>query len=78
MTASDASAQLAVFDAASYGQAIRQVASDIEQIKGERPVKPFSLSGVMGEDLELRPALMPALCLDRVVEHVASGDRLGR
>jgi P-type conjugative transfer protein TrbJ len=33
MTASDASAQLAVFDAASYGQAIRQVASDIQQIK---------------------------------------------
>jgi hypothetical protein len=53
------------------------VSSRLDIIR-ERPVKPFSLSGVMGEDLELRPALMPALCLDRVVEHVASGDRLGR
>jgi hypothetical protein len=48
------------------------------RVLGERPVSAFSRDGVSSEDLDLKPAIMPALVPDRVVKHGAFGDRLGR
>ncbi len=38
---------------------------------GERPVSAFSRDGVSSEDLDLKPALMPALVPDRVVNDLS-------